>query len=147
MGDALQNSNNESDEELDTTGELSGEVTETREEQLARLKSEFSALKAEGLTDAEAKDVIGEIANASESANTESEAHEEAETIAENLEEEHGVTMSDSQIDKLAKRIVELSKGTGSTPTPKRRRIPTAKPDENPRRSHFTERRLFGGNR
>ena len=145
MADAIT----ETDEQLDEQAEEETDTVETREDKVKRLKQEMADLKSEGLTDAEIKEIAGDISAAGDSTTGTKEAKDAAEQIAEEVEEEYDIVLSDSEVDRLAKRIVELQtagdSGSG-TATTKGKTPRASRPDTSPRSTHFTERRLWGGN-
>src|SRR5215472_2194147 len=143
MADALKNNTEEVEEEVEEVQEEGEEsLEETREERIARIKQEIQELRNAGLTDAEIREIAGDIEQAGSETEGKQEAQQAAKEIASDLEKQHDVDLSDATVDRLAKRIIELQ--NESKPTTTRRRV-APKVDETPKRLHFTERRLFGG--
>ena len=126
------------------TPENEGEITESREDKVKRIKSEMDDLRKEGLTDAEIKEIAGEIESAGNATEGETEAKEAAEEISEELEEEYDIVLSDSEVDRLAKRIIELQSEGSETEKVAKKEI-TKKVDTKPTSTHWADRKLWGG--
>lgn len=129
-----------------------------RQKRIAELKAELEELdgegQIEGATDADLEQVAEDIEDAAEDIasevedpqDVESAASDEAEAIADELSGS-GITLTEKQIeglaDRIARKVVELSKGDKKDDKPAKDRTP----DKRPKSQHFSERQIFGRKR